>query len=72
MQKENSTTEELIKYFDVVVDGKFEIDKTSPKLRFRGSYNQKILDAKETIKEDTPVEIPRLYEKERIISKEVK
>ena len=72
MQKENPTTKELIKYFDVVVDGKFEMDKTSPKLRFRGSYNQKILDAKETIKEDSPVEIPRLYEKERIIGKEVK
>lgn len=72
MQKENPTTKELIKYFDVVVDGKFEMDKTSPKLRFRGSYNQKILDAKETIKEDSPVEIPRLYEKERVISKEVR
>ena len=48
------------------------MDKTSPKLRFRGSYNQRILDSKETIKEDTPVEIPRLYEKERVISKEVK
>ena len=56
MAKENPTSNELIKYFDVVVDGKFELAKKDLKLRFRGSSNQRIINVPETLKEHKIVE----------------
>lgn len=56
MAKENKTSNELVRYLDVVVDGKFEEDKKDLKLRFRGSSNQRIIDVKETLKENKVVE----------------
>lgn len=43
-------TRELISYIDVLVDGKFEIDKKNFKLKFRGSSNQRIINVKESLK----------------------
>ena len=41
-------TDELLDMADVLVDGKFEIDKKNITLRFRGSENQRIIDLKKT------------------------
>ncbi|MDD3223286.1 MAG: anaerobic ribonucleoside-triphosphate reductase activating protein [Clostridium sp.] len=41
---------EFIKYLDVIVDGKFEIDKKDSKLKFRGSSNQRIIDVNKSMK----------------------
>ena len=49
MAKNNETTRELLKYIDVIVDGKFEEDKRNLKLQFRGSSNQKIVDVKKSL-----------------------
>ena len=49
MAKENETTKQLLKYIDVIVDGKFEEDKKDLKLKFRGSSNQRILDVQESL-----------------------
>lgn len=43
-------TKELISYIDVLVDGKFEIDKKNFKLKFRGSSNQRIINVKESLR----------------------
>lgn len=44
MMKEWQETKELMKYVDVLVDGKFQEEKKDIKLRFRGSSNQRIID----------------------------
>ena len=46
---------ELLKYVDVLVDGKFEIDKRYISLLFRGSSNQRIIDVKKSLKYKTAV-----------------
>ena len=51
--------EELLKYIDVMVDGKFEEDKKDLKLKFRGSSNQRVLDVKQSLKEKKPVIIKK-------------
>ena len=59
MSKNNDTTKELLKYIDVLVDGKFEEDKKDLKLKFRGSSNQRVLDVKQSLKEKKPVIIKK-------------
>ncbi len=49
------TTKELIKYFDVLVDGKFQIEKKDLKIKFRGSSNQRVIDMKESLKNNNVV-----------------
>lgn len=43
---------EFLKYIDVLVDGKFDINKKSFECLFRGSTNQRLIDMKETLKQD--------------------
>lgn len=57
---ENSNEEnyykKLMSVTDTLVDGKFEIDKKSYLLKFKGSLNQRILDCKESLKLGKPIE----------------
>ena len=41
---------EILKYIDVLVDGQFMIDEADPTLEWRGSRNQRVIDVKESIK----------------------
>ena len=50
MAKNSETTRELLKYLDVVVDGKFEEENKDLKLQFRGSSNQRIINVPKTMK----------------------
>ena len=65
MVKVSKTSNELVRYLDVVVDGKFEEDKKDLKLRFRGSSNQRIIDVVSSLKEKKAV----LVEKYNVSSK---
>ncbi len=47
---------ELMSVTDFLIDGKFEIDKKSYELKFKGSSNQRILDCKKSLKEGKAVE----------------
>lgn len=42
----------IMKYVDVVVDGKYEEDKRDLTLAFRGSSNQRIIDVQRSLKQD--------------------
>ena len=54
----NPKYREFLDYVDVLVDGKFEIDKKSLNLLFRGSSNQRLIDVPKTLKENKIVLIP--------------
>lgn len=43
------TVKEILKYTDVVVDGKFVEELKSPDLLFRGSSNQRIIDVQKSL-----------------------
>ena len=48
-------TDALLKNIDVLVDGKFEIEKKNIRLRFRGSENQRILNLPESLRQGRAV-----------------
>ena len=39
----------IFKYIDVLVDGRFMVDKKDPRLKYAGSSNQRVIDVKKTI-----------------------
>jgi anaerobic ribonucleoside-triphosphate reductase activating protein len=49
MCKNWEETNEMLSYIDVLVDGKFELDKKDISLVFKGSSNQRIICVKETL-----------------------
>lgn len=46
---------EIIKYIDVLVDGKFESDKKDTSLFWKGSSNQRVIDTASSLEKNTPV-----------------
>ena len=42
--------EEIMKYLDVMIDGQFKIELSSPLLKYKGSSNQRVIDIKKSIK----------------------
>lgn len=49
MYKKWPVTKEILSLIDVLVEGRFDIDKLDLNLRFKGSSNQRILDMKRTL-----------------------
>lgn len=48
----NKSQKEIFKYADILVDGKFEEDKKNISLIMRGSSNQRVINVKETLKQN--------------------
>lgn len=52
IEKENrESTKEMLNNIDYIVDGKFVEELKDPKLRFRGSSNQRIIDVKKSLEQ---------------------
>lgn len=43
---------EIVEYIDVLVDGQFKDELKNPKLQWRGSENQRVIDVKSSLKEN--------------------
>jgi anaerobic ribonucleoside-triphosphate reductase activating protein len=49
--------EGMFNYIDYLIDGEFQLDKRDLSLKLRGSSNQRIIDVKESLKQDKIVTI---------------
>ena len=54
-KKYTEHTIEMLKNIDVLVDGPFILEKKNLMLKFRGSENQRVLNLKETLKQNKPI-----------------
>lgn len=45
----------IIKYCDVIIDGKFELENRNIKLKYRGSKNQRVIDVLKSLETGTTV-----------------
>ena len=50
-ERNDDITNQALQNIDVLVDGKFIQERKNPEIKFRGSYNQRILDVPKCLKE---------------------
>ncbi len=48
---EDLKDKEVLNYIDVLVDGQYKDDLHNPKLKWKGSSNQRVIDVKQSLKE---------------------
>lgn len=53
----DAVQKEILKYADVLVDGKFEENKKNISLTLRGSSNQRVIDVKETLQKNKLIQL---------------
>lgn len=51
-QENRESTKKMLENIDYIVDGKFVDELRDPKLRFRGSSNQRIIDVKKSLEKN--------------------
>lgn len=51
-EENRDTTKQMLENIDYIVDGKFVEELKNPKLQFRGSSNQRIIDVKKSLEEN--------------------
>ena len=42
---------DIVKYVDVLIDGRFDMEHRTPRSRYKGSFNQRVIDIAKTLKE---------------------
>lgn len=40
---------DIVKYVDVLIDGRFDMEHRTPRSRYKGSFNQRVIDVAKTI-----------------------
>ena len=55
---ENKKDKEIMKYLDVIVDGQYQDELRDPRLKWKGSSNQRVIDVAKSLKKGSVV----LYE----------
>ncbi len=51
----NNTQKEILNYIDILVDGKFEEENKNLSIKLRGSSNQRVIDVKQYLENDTVI-----------------
>lgn len=41
---------DIVKYVDVLIDGRFDMEHKTPRSRYKGSFNQRVIDVAKTLK----------------------
>ena len=57
IEKNNNAINTLLSYVDVLVDGKFDLNKKSLDLKFKGSSNQRVIDVQKSLNAKKVVEM---------------
>ncbi len=57
---ENISDSPMMQFIDVVVDGEFHVEEKDPKLLWKGSKNQRVIDVKRTLAQENP-KVPVLH-----------
>ena len=57
---ENILQDPLMRFVDVLVDGEFQVEKKDPKLLWKGSSNQRVIDVQASLRQPDPL-IPALH-----------
>lgn len=68
LSKTNTSIQEFLQQIDVLIDGKFEEDKKSLQLYFRGSSNQRIIDLPQSLILQKPIEIEKYKKRKQVTS----
>lgn len=72
MSKKNNSVMDFLKEIDVLIDGKFMLDKKSFDVVFRGSSNQRIIDVKKSLEQGEVVLIKKYDKSEDLVSNRMK
>ena len=62
----NKSLSAVMRWIDVLVDGRFDINRRDTSLRFRGSSNQRIIDVNASMGKISPIELTEYYDDPRL------
>ena len=55
IREEELKNKEVVKYLDVLVDGQYVDELHNPKLKWKGSSNQRVIDVQKSLKQNRKI-----------------